>query len=294
MSQATNCSCPCPDPTVVEIPGAPGEDGAAGAAGTNGTNAFTTLTANVTIPAIGANVTASVAVSSWAGVGQVVFLSDGTDIGHFEVISLPNSTSLELQFLGYAGDTAPGQVIGSGGTVSPSGTQPALAAPLPNSITDNSTGTASDTIAAGVGIFTLPYQVHLPSLTTSASELMTSYTPGFAFKILAVDAIVETPGTGVGATMTINLEINTTNLTGGVVNPTLANTATAGALIAGTAVTANNTGTASDTLSIEVAAGGTVFTAGVVMLMIKIQNMDTANAIASLADHVNDLITSLT
>ena len=60
------------------------------------------------------------------------------------------------------------------------------------------------------------------------------------------------------------------------------------------AVTANNVGTAASSISIEVAAGGTVFTSGQGSLLIKIQNMDTANAFASVADHINDLITSLT
>ena len=60
------------------------------------------------------------------------------------------------------------------------------------------------------------------------------------------------------------------------------------------AITAANVGTAADTISIEVAAGGVVFTAGAGGPLLRVQNMDTANAIASLADHVNDLITSLT
>ena len=50
----------------------------------------------------------------------------------------------------------------------------------------------------------------------------------------------------------------------------------------GTAVTAANTGTATDNISIEMAAGGTVFTAGAGYFLIKIQNLDTADAVASL------------
>lgn len=291
---ATNCACPCPDPTITEVPGSPGAAGADGADGADGINAYTVTTADVTLPAAAGPVVlaTSVAVSSWASIGQVIFISDGTNWGHFEVLTKPSATSFTLEWLNYPNDAVGTTVIASGATVSPAGVLATFAPPT--AITDNSTGTASNTIAAGVGIETLMFQVHLPSLGVGASELMTNYTLGYAFKILAVDAVVETVGTGAGATMNLNLEIGAVNVTGGVVNPTLANTATAGALISGTAVTAANTGTAADTLSIEVAAGGTVFTAGVIMLLIRVQNMDTANAIASLADHVNDLITALT
>jgi hypothetical protein len=65
-------------------------------------------------------------------------------------------------------------------------------------------------------------------------------------------------------------------------------------LTSATAITAANVGLATDTFSVEVAAGGTIFTAGAGILFIRVQNMDSANAVASLADHINDLITSLT
>ena len=295
---ADNCACPCPDPTITEIPGAPGADGDPGADGADGINAYTLTTFAITLPAAAGPVTSPATQTfvntAWMAIGQVIFISDGTNFGTFRVLTIPSATGATLQWLEYPGDAVGTTVIASGAKVSPAGEIPVLAAPLPTALTDNSTGTASNTIAAGAGVETLMFQVHLPSLGVGASELMTNYTLGYAFKILAVDAVVETVGAGAGATMTINLEIGAVNLTGGVVNPTLANTATAGAVVAGTAVTANNVGTAADTLSIEVAGGGTVFSAGVIVLMIRVQNMDTANAIASLADHVNDLITSLT
>jgi hypothetical protein len=296
MSQVGNCNCPCPDPEVVEVPGSPGEDGAAGAAGTNGINAFTVTTAAFNLPAAAGPLAApvTVGVSSWMSIGQVIIVSDGTDWAHIQVNTIPSATSFTGTWLDYDGDAAGTTEIGNGSTVSPSGVASPLSAALPNALTDNSTGTASDTIAAGVGVTTLMFAVNLASLTTLARELVTDYVPGYAFKILAVDFAVTDEGTGAGATQTINLEINSTNLTGGVINPTLANTATAGALVAGTAVTANNTGNNAATISIEVAAGGTIFTAGTGIILVKIQNTDTANAFASLADHINDLITALT
>ena len=69
----------------------------------------------------------------------------------------------------------------------------------------------------------------------------------------------------------------------------LADTAAIGQVDAATAITAANTGTASDTISIEMAASGTVFTAGAGYFVIKIQNMDTADALAAIAARLGDL-----
>jgi len=296
VSEASNCSCACPTPEVVLIPGSAGSNGSQGDPGADGQNAFTTTTANIVLPAAAGPVVgiSSFTSTAFMAVGQVIFISDGTDWAHFRVLTIPSSLGATLEWLDYEDDAAGTSTINSGAQVSPSGTQPPLSAALPTALTDNSTGTASNTIAAGAGVSTIAFHINLVALTAAAADLVTDYVPGYAFKILAVDFTVTTLGTGAGATMSLNLEIGATNLTGGVVNPTLANTATLGSLIAGTAVTANNTGTAASTISIEVAAGGTIFTAGQGVLLVKIQNMDSANAIASLADHVNDLITALT
>lgn len=159
--------------------------------------------------------------------------------------------------------------------------------------TDSTGGTPSDTLAAGVGIQTIAIPQLLTSLTTSAADLMTDYTPGYAFKILALSWITTTVGTGTSASQVINLEIGTTNVTGGVLTILLADTATLGTKKDATAITAANTGTSTDTISIEVAAAGTVFTAGAGYFLIKLQNMDTVNAIASIADKINDTLTAL-
>lgn len=159
--------------------------------------------------------------------------------------------------------------------------------------TDNSTGTATDTIAAGAGVTTLSFPIQLAAMTTSAADLVTNYTPGYKFKILAVDFVTTTLGAGAGATQTVNMEIGTTNLTGGVMTITLASTDTLGEISAGTAVTAANTGSSTDTISIEVAASGTVFTAGAGIILVKIQNMDTADFVATVADKWNEIRTVL-
>lgn len=272
-----------------------------GADGTNGTNAFTVTTADFVIPAVNANVSnpdgfIHVASTAFMGVGQVLFISDGTDVGSFEVVSITDATSFVAKFLGYALDSAPGVTIGSGATTSPGGTEPVLAAPLPTAFTDNSTGTASDTIAAGVGIYTLtiPLTSLATGLSTAAIDLLTNLVPGYRFKLLSFSFVTTIVGAGAGASQIFNLEIGATDTTGGVLTVTLASTNTIGAITAATAITAANVGSAADTLSVEMAAGGTAFTSGSGYFVIRVQNMDSADAIASLAEHVDDLIASLT
>lgn len=151
-------------------------------------------------------------------------------------------------------------------------------------LTDSTGGSVSgSTLASTAGISTLSVPIQLAAMTTSAADLVTDITPGYKFKILAADFATTKLGTGAGATQTINLEIGSTNVTGGAVNTTLASTNTLGKVSAGTAVTAANTGSASDTISVEVAASGTVFTAGDGVLLIRIQNMDVQDNAAKTA-----------
>jgi len=161
-------------------------------------------------------------------------------------------------------------------------------------LTDSTGGSVSGaTLAPTAGISTLSIPITLASMTTSAADLVTAYTPGYKFKILAVDFATTTVSTGDGASQVINVEIGTTNVTGGVVTATLAGTDTLGELSSGTAVTAGNTGSASDTISVEVAASGTVFTAGDGVLLIRIQNMDVQDNAAKTAELVNELRATL-
>jgi len=160
-------------------------------------------------------------------------------------------------------------------------------------LTDSTTGTASDTLAATVGIQTVAIPLQLASMTTSAADLMTAYTPGYAFELLSLEFITTTLGTGASASQVLNLEIGTTNVTGGVLTILLADTDVLGEKKAATAITAANVGTASDTISLEVAASGTVFTAGAGFLLLKLRNMDTVNAVASLGAKIDAVIAAL-
>lgn len=157
-------------------------------------------------------------------------------------------------------------------------------------ITDSTGGTVSDTLAAGVGETTLAFFVNLADIADG--DVLTNYTPGYKFKLLSFDFRVFKAVTTGSKASTLNLEIGTTNVTGGSLALTSANCTPAGAAVAGSAITAANTGSASDTISIE-AASTTAFVEGSGWLLINIQNMDVADAFASLADKWNEVRSSL-
>jgi hypothetical protein len=118
-----DCCRPCATVQTVNVPG---PEGLESADGLNGVNAFTQTTVDFIIPAQGDVVTAAVASSIWMVIGQVVIVGVGVSgLGngpaHFQVSSLPGSTSVGLEFLNYTGDLASGVTIGAGSTVSPSG-----------------------------------------------------------------------------------------------------------------------------------------------------------------------------
>lgn len=305
MSATVPCNPCCATTTTTNVPGA------AGAA------AFTTVSSpGFVIPAADGNVTIPVADTSWMSDGLNLYIG-GANF-KINVGGVLGPTSVSIKFLNFDGDTAAGSTVASttlvrasvGGLDFPlsfanggTGAANRLAAitALINdqlaavaALTDNSGGTASSTIAAGVGLFTLAIPIQLVAMTTAAADLMTNYTPGFRFKVLAVSFVTTTLGTGAGATQALNFEIDSTNLTGGALTITLATTTPLGVRIDATAITANNIGTASQTLSLEVAAGGTVFTAGAGIILVQMQNLDVADAVASMASKINSLRTALT
>jgi len=117
-TSAADCCAPCESPLTVAVPGPAGAAGAAGAAGTNGVSAFTVSTAGFVMPAGAATVNVAVANSSWASVGQVVYVKNA---GYFTVDAIPDATHLTLKNLAYAGNAAPAAIIGTAQTVSPGG-----------------------------------------------------------------------------------------------------------------------------------------------------------------------------
>lgn len=101
-------------------------------------------------------------------------------------------------------------------------------------------------------------------------DILTTFTPGFAGKIVKFSAITNDPATTALKTTTLNLEIGTTNLTGGVLVLTSANQTPLGKATDATAITGNNTFTSTDTISIE-AASTTAFIEGSTVLYVQLQ-----------------------
>lgn len=114
------------------------------------------------------------------------------------------------------------------------------------------------------GIITIP--LNLASIANG--DVLTEYPLGFAGTITKVTFAVSVPVTTGSKLTTLNLEIGTTNLTGGVVALTSALCTPIGALVAGSAVTAANTFAAADVLSIE-ASSTTAFSEGAGYLLIE-------------------------
>lgn len=98
-------------------------------------------------------------------------------------------------------------------------------------------------------------------------DVVTNYAPGFAGAIKKVSFVVTDPVTTAGKAATINLEINTVDVTGGVLSLTSANCTPLGAVVNGTAITGNNVFTATDTISVE-ASSVTAFAEGEGVLLI--------------------------
>lgn len=158
-------------------------------------------------------------------------------------------------------------------------------------LTDSTGGSTADTtLAATAGVTVVSIPLTLASIADG--DMLTNYTPGFKFKVLAVDFVTTTVATTSAKASTLNVEIGTTNLTGGVVSLTTSSCDTRGEITAGTSVTAANTGSATDTISVE-ASSTTTFVEGAGTLLIKIQNMDTADNMAKTARLTNELRASL-
>lgn len=153
------------------------------------------------------------------------------------------------------------------------------------------------TTASTVGIYQVAFPVGDMSVATgaglgatTAGDVVTDFHPGHRFKLLALDFVTGSlVGAGSSASAPCNLAIGATDVTNGVCTVTLASTNTIGELTAGTAITGLNQGSATDVFSIEKATS-VVFTAGEGTFIVTIQNLDTADALAGVADETNALV----
>ncbi|KKM14326.1 hypothetical protein LCGC14_1707240, partial [marine sediment metagenome] len=156
---------------------------------------------------------------------------------------------------------------------------------LAGTLVDSGGGAVLGAIAVGVGVQQIAFDANLaagPPAGTSAADMVTDYVPGFKFKLLAIDFVTSIAGTGSSASQLFNLAIGSVDVTLGVCTVTLASTNAVGELTAGAAITGAQEGSATDAISIEMAASGTAFTAGAGTFIVTIQNMDVADAFAAL------------
>jgi hypothetical protein len=149
------------------LPGTTVSSGSAiGPAGKQGINSFTTLSAQITIPAVGSTVTALVGSSQWMANGQKVVISGPAT---FQVTGAPVApfTSVVLTFLGYVGDLSPGNTLPNNSTVSPSGTQPQIpvifssASTTPYTLTTTPTSIGVSLTISTAGTYRITARVNL-------------------------------------------------------------------------------------------------------------------------------------
>lgn len=120
----------------------------------------------------------------------------------------------------------------------------------------------------GEEVQTIAFQIDLANITADG-DVVTTYTPGFAGRIIDIDFVVNTPVTTADKLTTINAEIGTTDLTGGTLALTSANCTPLGAVVSAAAITAGAAFGASDTISLE-ASSTTAFAEGSGTILLKI------------------------
>lgn len=128
-----------------------------------------------------------------------------------------------------------------------------------------------------IGVQVVPFYIELADVASNR-DIVTGWVPGFAGKILSVDFATTVAVSTSAKRADFNLEIGTTDVTGGVVSVTSAAATPAGTIIAGTAVTGANTFTATSAISIE-SSNVTAHAEGKGYLLVKLQNLDTVNEI---------------
>lgn len=158
--QTSSCTpCCTSTPTSVNVPGA---DGAAGADGADGVNAYSiTTTVKVTVPAIGADVTAYVDTTQWMAQGQFVVMGmDDPAAGPatFQVKSIVSTTEVLLTFKGYPSDVAAATEFPVGTTVVSAGE---WGLPAPTTVYGSGTAYTLTATAAAVNLGTTDPEITL-------------------------------------------------------------------------------------------------------------------------------------
>lgn len=128
-----------------------------------------------------------------------------------------------------------------------------------------------ENVTAGAGLQTLAFFVNLADI--AAGDVLTNYVPGYAFRLEKHDFRVAKAVSTAAKLASLNLEIGIVDVTGGVIALTSANCTPAGNPVAGTPITALNTGTKIDSFSIE-AAAVTAFAEGTGWILVAIRNLE--------------------
>jgi hypothetical protein len=162
--------------------------------------------------------------------------------------------------------------------------------PLIATLTDNTGGTHNDTLVVNSSQSIISIPVVLA--TIGAGDVVTEWTPGFAGKILGFDFITTVVASTAAKAATLNLEIGTTNVTGGLIALTTAGCDTLGKVVAGSAITGTNTFTAADTISIE-GSLVTAFSQGEGVLLLRVTPTAVNDNMADLAQKIIELLASL-
>lgn len=131
---------------------------------------------------------------------------------------------------------------------------------------------AHESTGAGAGLMVIPFYVSLADIA-GAQDVVTDYTPGFAFKIEGIDFAVSKPVTTAAKLATLTPKVSDAAVTGGALALTSANCTPAGKVVAGAAITAGNVGAATDTISIS-ASAVTAFSEGAGTILLKVRNLD--------------------
>lgn len=159
-----------------------------------------------------------------------------------------------------------------------------------NAITDNSGGVSSDTVLVSSAYQLATHHLLLASLV-NAQEFQ--FDPGFAGKLVSIDARTMIAATTAAKLATITGRVAAGALGGGgVVALTSANTTPAGAKVAGTAITGANAFTSAQTYGFVV-SGVTSFVEGSVSIDCVLYNLDMAAAEAKYAAFTNEIRAAL-
>jgi hypothetical protein len=139
-----------------------------------------------------------------------------------------------------------------------------------DTLTDSTGGAVDNTVAANasVSVFAIPIA---DMVKLANGDVVTEFVPGFAGTILKTFWIQEDPVTTADKLATLNLEIETTNVAGGVVSLTSAACTPMGKVIDGSAVTGDNVFTAAQKISVE-ASSVTAFIEGTGTLYLIVSN----------------------